>query len=133
MGNVFGRVGRQRRIRRRLQMQAKDRQHGFHFRLHGGPANAPAAVSDAETDAINALVDQFLADELINNRFIPDAVERRMYCNVIKMIIGILKVSIDHASLEAFGHRFVMNMTPIPVHHPKTMVTNPTFCESAPS
>jgi hypothetical protein len=113
MGNVFGRIGRQRRIRRRLQMH-KDRQQGFHFRLHGGQAKAPAPVSDAETDAINALVDQFLADELINNRFIPDAVERRLYCNVVKMIIGILKVSIDNASLEAFGHRFVVNMTPTP-------------------
>jgi hypothetical protein len=113
MGNVFG-VFRKKQQNQQKQPNLTEGR-GFHLRLHSKPEkqHPMQPISQEENDAINALVDQFLANELVNNRFIPDAVERKMYCNVVKMIVGILKVSIDHASLEVFGHRFVVSMTPV--------------------
>jgi hypothetical protein len=108
MGNIFGR-------RRRCGCtNEQQRSGGFNLRLHHNQEKQQISqISKEETDAINRLVDQFLANELVNNKFIPDAVERKMYCNVVRMIVGLLKVSVDHASLEVLGHRFVISMTPV--------------------
>lgn len=116
MGNIFGRCRCRCRCccnEQQLQRQ-QERGGGFQQQQQLQRQQKISQISQEETDAINRLVDQFLANELVNNKFIPDAVERKMYCNVVRMIVGLLKVSVDHASLEVLGHRFVISMTPVP-------------------
>lgn len=65
-----------------------------------------------EEQAINVVVQRYLQNELINNPFIPDVIERRIYVNVMKLIIGVLKDTVEHANIDILGHRIHFSMSP---------------------
>ena len=62
---------------------------------------------------INEIVDRYLPDELVNNPRIPDFIEKRLYQNVVKIIIGIIKDTSEHPSVELLGHKITFSMEPI--------------------
>jgi hypothetical protein len=66
-----------------------------------------------EEEAINVIVERYIHNEKINNRFIPDVVERRIYRNTLKLIIGIMKDTVENASVDVLGHRVTFTMTPL--------------------
>ena len=73
-------------------------------------------IHEAKTDedkAIDAVVDKFLANEFVNNKYIPDVIERRMYRNVIKMSIGCMKTTFDNVHVEILGHKLSINIEPV--------------------
>lgn len=69
-----------------------------------------------EEEAVNAIVERYIRNEKINNRFIPDAVERRIYRNTLKLIIGIMKDTVENASIDVLGHKVTFTMTPLQNH-----------------
>ena len=66
-----------------------------------------------EEKAINEIVDRYLKDELVNSKFIPDFIEKRLYRNILKLVTGILKDTIENAEIEILGHKITLSMTPI--------------------
>ena len=62
---------------------------------------------------IDEIVDRYLADELVNNPRIPDFIEKRLYRNMVKIIIGIIKDTSEHANVEVLGHKITFSMEPI--------------------
>ena len=72
-----------------------------------------ASVNDLMDKNINAIVDKFLQNKLINNRYIPDFIEHRIYTNVIKLIIGLLKETAETSSLNVLGHTVSFKIEPM--------------------
>lgn len=70
-----------------------------------------------EEEAVNVIVERYIHNEKINNRFIPDVVERRIYRNTLKLIIGIMKDTVENASIDVLGHKITFTMTPIQSEH----------------
>lgn len=62
---------------------------------------------------INMIVDRYLKDEHINNKFIPDVVEKRIYRNILRLITGLAKDTLGHANIQILGHQINFNITPI--------------------
>jgi hypothetical protein len=69
-------------------------------------------VLTAEEEVINSIVERYLKDSRINSKLIPDAVERKIYRNVLKMIVGILKDTVENANIDLLGHRINFSMVP---------------------
>lgn len=72
-----------------------------------------ASVNDLMDKNINAIVDKFLQNKLVNNRYIPDFIEHRIYTNVIKLIIGLLKETAETSSLNVLGHMVSFKIEPM--------------------
>jgi len=70
----------------------------------------PAALSDA---AVRRIVDAFLRNPDVNQTYLPDAIERRLYYNMIKLFLGVLSESLKHAKVELLGHQIVLHMDPM--------------------
>lgn len=68
---------------------------------------------DAQERAINAIVNRIMANDNINQRYIPDAVERRMYRNVVKVVIGMAQELTENSSIQVLGHRLSFTLVPI--------------------
>ena len=62
---------------------------------------------------IDEIVDRYLADELVNNPRIPDFIEKRLYRNMVKIIIGIIKDTSENANVEVLGRKITSSMEPI--------------------
>lgn len=72
-----------------------------------GPAD------NVEDDAVKAIVDKFLKNDLINNPYIPDFIERRLYANVVKLVLGMLKETVEASNIDILGHRISFTFSPI--------------------
>lgn len=66
-----------------------------------------------EEKAINDIVERYLNNHLVNCKFIPDFIERKMYRNVLKMIMGILEDTIEKTEIRVLGHKINFTITPI--------------------
>lgn len=66
-----------------------------------------------EEQAIERMVDRYLANKQINSKFIPDAIERKMYKNMLRILIGLLKDTFNNAHVDLLGHRVSFSMHPI--------------------
>lgn len=66
-----------------------------------------------EEKAINDIVERYLKDDLVNCKFIPDFIEKRLYRNILKILTGVLKDTIENAEVEVLGHRIKFSITPI--------------------
>ena len=72
-------------------------------------ASASAAASDR---AISILVDRYISNEMVNNPFVPDFIERRIYKNIIKLVVGIMTETLDSSNIVVLGHRVTFNIVP---------------------
>ena len=77
-----------------------------------------------EEKAINEIVERYLNNHLVNCKFIPDFIERKMYRNVLKMIMGILEDTIEKTEIHVLGHKINFTITPIVNDNDKEPVLN---------
>ncbi len=70
-------------------------------------------ANDLMDKNINAIVDKFLKNKMVNNQYIPDFIERRMYANMIKLMIGLLKETAETSSINVLGHTISFKIDPI--------------------
>ena len=50
---------------------------------------------------------------LANTVFIPDFLERRIYANVLKLVIGVVEETIHSTHLDLLGHKLSFKFEPI--------------------
>ncbi len=63
-------------------------------------------------EQIDNYVEELLADENINIKYLPDIVERQIYRNTFKLFIKLLNKILGTMSFEIIGHKLHMNMIP---------------------
>lgn len=83
------------------------------------PREEPDGPLDHQDRVLDNIVIRFLENENINNRYIPDAIERRMYRNVLKLVIGHLSEVVEGTRFDVLGHRISLSITPIPAAEPR--------------
>ena len=70
-----------------------------------------AAAQNAQERAINDIVDRYMKSSL-NSPLLPDAVERALYKNMLRMTIGILSDTMNTSSVDILGHKLTLKMVP---------------------
>nr|WRJ69929.1 hypothetical protein TetV2_00484 [Oceanusvirus sp.] len=65
-------------------------------------------------DAIDDIVEDFMKDKAINQKWIPDFVESVIYKNVLRLVLGLFARVIDTTSISLMGHRVLFDMQPDP-------------------
>lgn len=66
-----------------------------------------------EEDAIAIIVDRYLKNDLINNPLVPDFIERRIYCNILKLTLGVLKDTLEESKINVLDHEITFNIKPV--------------------
>jgi hypothetical protein len=75
------------------------------------PGQSGAAAID--DDHLKAFVDGLLKDPKVNLGFVPDAIERTLYLNVLRIGMGAMKKTCDETAVEFMGHRIRVVIEPI--------------------
>jgi hypothetical protein len=91
---------------------ARERQRA----LDEARATDAAVRTESDTnhaDAIAALVAKYLSNNMVNSRFVPDFIERRIYTNMITLIVGLLTETLASSNLCILGHRLEVNLVPV--------------------
>jgi hypothetical protein len=70
--------------------------------------------SHISVEKLDEFVDEILRDQNININYFPDAVERKLYRNVLILVFSLLNKSIDTASIQFIGHEIKFTMSPLP-------------------
>lgn len=70
-------------------------------------------ANDPETLIVQELVARYIHDKHLNSKFIPDFIEKRIYSNMLRVSIGLLRDTLEHTKIEVLGHRITINVTPI--------------------
>ena len=77
------------------------------------PAPAPPRRDrHVSFDAVEEIVDDFMSDNAINNPLMPDFIERSIYRNVLKLMLGIMGRVLDTTELRFLGHNITMKLSP---------------------
>lgn len=63
-------------------------------------------------ESIKNLVDEMLENDKINNSYIPDFIERKLYENVFTVIIGLLKETLENTSIKLLNQNITLNIEP---------------------
>ena len=61
-------------------------------------------------DGIEKYVDKLLADKMVNSAVIPDFIERKIYINVVTLILGVLKDTVNSSSIDLIGNKITLHM-----------------------
>jgi hypothetical protein len=69
-------------------------------------------VSMLSRDQINMYVEDLLADEETNIKYLPDVVERQIYRNIFRLAIKVLNKMMGSMSFEMVNHKMKINMIP---------------------
>jgi hypothetical protein len=64
-------------------------------------------------DAIEEYVNGMIADSDINITYLPDFVERQLYKNVLKMVLGILDNILNNSHITVFNHEINFELVPL--------------------
>ncbi len=86
---------------------SKDEQHTNKKQEHKQEELSPEDI------VIENLVKRYLQDEHINSKLIPDFIEKKLYRNVLKIITGILKDTVENAEVTVLDHRIKFIIEPI--------------------
>jgi hypothetical protein len=70
------------------------------------------AASTAESVAIDTIVQKYLSNEMINSPFIPDFIERRIYANIVKLVVGAIKETVESSNINVMGYNLSFNLKP---------------------
>lgn len=68
--------------------------------------------TDLEEEILNSIVESYLKDEHMNIHFMPDFIERRLYKNMLRILIGVLKNTATTTSMDIFDHHITFNVQP---------------------
>lgn len=82
--------------------------------LRGAAEPEPRGPSGDQlsADRLDSVVDAFMEDNRINNPLIPDFVERALYRNVLKLVVGLVQQSLGTVGVDFFGHRIRVSLEP---------------------
>jgi len=69
-------------------------------------------VNMLSKEQINMYVEELLANEETNIKYLPDVVERQLYRNVFRLAIKILNKIMSSMSFELINHKMNINMIP---------------------
>ena len=78
----------------------------------GNHLQKPKPPLTPEEQSIEAFVNALLRDANINATFLPDNVEKEIYINILKIILGNLKSIVDSIRLEVLHHVITIKMEP---------------------
>lgn len=71
----------------------------------------PPRTTDVSIAAVDEIVDEFMGDSSINNVLLPDFIERAIYRNVLKLVLGLMGRVLDTTHLTFLGHNITMKMS----------------------
>ena len=57
-------------------------------------------------------MEKILQDEDINIKYMPDGVERKLYNNILTLLVGLLDRLFKSVSFQMIGHRLRVTMIP---------------------
>lgn len=63
---------------------------------------------------IEEMVDNMLANENINIKYLPDFVEKAIYKNVLNLTINLMESMLKNANITFMGHQVTFELKPIP-------------------
>lgn len=69
--------------------------------------------ADISKQKIELYVDNLLRNPNINAKYFPDGIEKKLYTNVITMIMSIVEKSIEDININFMGHELSFVMKPI--------------------
>jgi chromosome segregation ATPase len=69
-------------------------------------------VSMLSKEQINIYVEEMLANEETNIKYLPDVVERQIYRNMFKLTLKMLNKIMNSVSFEMINHKMSINMIP---------------------
>ena len=64
-------------------------------------------------DAIEQYVDGMIADTDVNITYLPDFVERQLYKNILKMVLGLLDNILSNSHVTVFNHEINFELVPL--------------------
>lgn len=67
---------------------------------------------DASNERIEQYIDELLADDEINQAFVPDVMERAMYRNVLRLSVRLLERLLRESRVEFLGHTIKFTIEP---------------------
>jgi len=62
---------------------------------------------------IRSYVEKFVQNDDVNTWLLPEFVEKRLYANVIQLVVGVLQDTLHTSHLSFIGHRVTFNMSPM--------------------
>lgn len=117
MGNIIGRVFQCKQLSPCNSMQSRCKQD-----LVDPAFNTLVVPSGISEDTIRKIVDGFMKNKKINQRYIPDAIERQIYQNVIVLLMALLEESLKTARIQFLGHELTVHIGAPPGEVPETIV-----------
>jgi len=64
--------------------------------------------------AIEEYVDKMISDPDVNINYLPDFVEKQLYRNILKIVLGLLDHILNNSHLMVFNHEIKLDLLPIP-------------------
>ena len=61
-------------------------------------------------EGINQIVENYLQDENINCGYIPDYIEKKIYKNILNMVVGIISETLENSRLQFLGQDIGSNI-----------------------
>ena len=77
------------------------------------PTIPEARHTAVDRERIREIVEKFMRNGSVNNRAVPDFVERAIYENVLVMVMGMLEEVVSGTSVEVMGHRLEMRLAAV--------------------
>ena len=71
-------------------------------------------IDNLSKKRITDIVDDLLKDKNININYFPDWVEKKLYYNVLTILINVLEHVIDTSKIDFLGHQITFDLSPIP-------------------
>ena len=83
--------------------------------INGGP-------TQVSMPAIEEYVDAMLADENVNINYLPDFVEKQLYRNILKIVLGLLDHILNNSHLTVFNHEIKFDLAAASEFSPENKV-----------
>lgn len=64
------------------------------------------------TKVIEEMVDKLIKNEMINFKMIPDFIERKLYINIAKVVVGVMTETLQSTHIKLLGHDIAFTMKP---------------------
>ncbi|KAK3271583.1 hypothetical protein CYMTET_20083 [Cymbomonas tetramitiformis] len=77
-------------------------------------------VPGVNKEVVLARVENMLADEKVNIKWLPDVIEKQIYLNVLSLMLQVMNDVLKGMSMEFAGHRIKFNLTFLDVKMPTT-------------
>lgn len=62
---------------------------------------------------IKQFVDELLKDKNVNLKYLPDSFEKKLYTDILSIILAILENILEDISIKFLGHEIKLNFQPI--------------------